>query len=179
MGQFQLFLCHGSFVNTYIFELAYCMSASKRPAEDKSSPPRMGRLPRLPRSIGRMPSLPTLLPRVSEAGSTPSLPTLLPRPSEVGNPRHEYVPLPPRRRVSRPVARNIVHQPPPPINAKQILIDDFNQRKDAASTFPPKLTASTTRAVVKQFQSHLVEVASNVEYVCTSCGLFIPVVKVT
>ncbi len=46
-------------------------------------------------------------------------------------------------------------------------------------TFPPKLSDSINRAVVKHFQLHLAEVASDLEYVCTSCGLFIPVAEVT
>lgn len=104
-----------------------------------------------------------LLPKLSEAGnsyhdlshgseisSSPSrLPTLLPRPSEVVNSRYIYVFLPPRRRISRLVTQNIVHRASLPINPKQILINTFNQRKDAASAFPPKITVSTTRSAVK------------------------------
>ncbi len=45
-------------------------------------------------------------------------------------------------------------------------------------TFPLKLSDSTTQVVVKQFQLYLAEVASDLEHVCTSCGLFIPVAEV-
>ncbi len=46
-------------------------------------------------------------------------------------------------------------------------------------TFLLKLLDSTTQAAVKQFQLHLAEVTSDLEHVCTSCGLFIPVAEVT
>ncbi len=80
--------------------------------------------------------------------------------------------------MSRPIARN-KHNRAPPVDARQIFIDDFNCRKHAAMTFPPKLSDSTTRAAVKQFQLHLAEVASDLEYVYISCGLFILVAEVT
>ncbi len=80
--------------------------------------------------------------------------------------------------MSRPTAQN-KHNRASPINAQQILIDDFNCRKHAAMTFPLKLSDSTTRAAVKQFQLYLAEVASDLGHVCTSCGLFIPVAEVT
>lgn len=79
--------------------------------------------------------------------------------------------------MSRPTAQNI-HNRVPLVDAREILIDDFNCRKHAALSFPLKLSDSTTQAVVKQFQLHLVEVASDLEYVCISCGLFIPVAEV-
>ncbi len=135
------------------------MSASKQQSDNSSSPPRCGR-----------PPFSTLNP--------PPLCTLLPRPLNESNSCQEYVPLPPRQRVSRPIARNKRNRVPP-IDAQQILIDDFNCRKHDTMTFPLKLSDSTTRAVVKQFQLHFAEVASDLEHVCTSCGLFIPVAEVT
>ena len=107
------------------------MSAFKQVAKEMSSPRRQKRPKR-------------------EVNSFP-LPLLLPRPLKVGNPHHEYVFLPPKQRVTRPAIQNIEPQPPFLINAKQTLLDDFNQRKDTVSAFPQKLTASTTRAAVKQF----------------------------
>lgn len=38
---------------------------------------------------------------------------------------------------------------------------------------------STTWVAVKQFQSHLAEVISNVKYICITYGLFIPIAMVT
>ncbi len=107
------------------------MSASKRQSDNSSSPPRRRRPP-------------------SSTLNPPPLRTLLPRPSNESNSRQEYVPLPPRQRVSRPIARNKRNRAPS-VDARQILIDDFNCRKHADITFPPKLSDSTTRAVVKQF----------------------------
>ncbi len=80
--------------------------------------------------------------------------------------------------MSRPIARNKRNQAPP-VDTRQILIDDVNCRKYAVMTFSPKLSDSTTRAVVKQFQLYFAEVASDLEHVCTSGGLFIPVAEVT
>lgn len=69
-------------------------------------------------------------------------------------------------------------QIPSSFNTRQIFIDNFKQKKDAISKFPLKLLASITYATVKQFQSHLAKIASNIEYVCISYDFFISVIEV-
>lgn len=101
------------------------------------------------------------------------LPSLLPKPSEANNIHHEYILLLPKRYVSRPIVQNIGPKPFSSINAKQILINNFNQKKDAASAFLPKLIASTTQTAIKIFQSHPAKLRSNVEHICISYDFFI------
>lgn len=60
-----------------------------------------------------------------------------------------------------------------------MFIANFNYRKNVALTFLPKLLNFITWAVVKQFQSHLVKVASNIKYVYITCGFFIFLAEVT
>lgn len=104
---------------------------------------------------------------------------LLAKLGKVGNSRYQYVPLLSRQRVRRPNVQDMHSQTSSLFGARQILIDNFKQKKDATSKFLPKLLASITWAAIKQFQSHPAEVASNVEHICTSCDLFIPIVEVT
>ncbi len=60
------------------------------------------------------------------------------------------------------------------INAKNVLVADCAERKKVAVSFPPLLTDTSTRNVVKQFQSHINNVIADTNDVCTCCGLFIP-----
>lgn len=104
--------------------------------------------------------------------------TLLPRPSNISSSRQKYVFLLPTQRVFRSTAQNIRNQVPP-VDAWQIFIDVFHCRKYTTLSFLPKLLDSKTWATIKQFQLHLAEVVSDLEYVCTSCSLFIPIAEVT
>lgn len=104
---------------------------------------------------------------------------MLLKPLKVGNSHYKYIFLQARQCISRPITQNTIHQALFPINAKQILIDNCNQRKDASSAYPPKLLPSITWVAIKQFQSHLAKVTSNVEYVYKFCGFFIIVLEIT
>ncbi len=100
------------------------MSTSKRQSDNSSTSSRRGRL-------------------LSSIFNLPPLRTLLPRPSNESNLRQEYIPLPPKQRMSKLTAQNKRNQMLP-IDIQQILIDDFNCRKHAAMTFPPKISDFTT-----------------------------------
>lgn len=93
--------------------------------------------------------------------------------------RYEYLPLPPTCHMSRLIGQKIHLQDSTPVNPRQVLINNFNWRKDAFLLFLPKLSDFPTWSVIQRFQSYLAEIASNIEYVCISYGLFIPVTEVT
>lgn len=135
------------------------MLTSKQQSYDNSSLPRYGK---------PLSSIASLFP----------LYILLPRLVNVGNSYYEYNFLLPMRRMSKPIAQ-IIHNQVLIIDIRQVLIDDFNHRKNTALTFPSKLSDFTTHAAIKQFQYYFAEVISNMKYFCTSCGLFISIVEVT
>lgn len=55
-----------------------------------------------------------------------------------------------------------------------MLVADFALRKQAAASFPPLLTDTSTRNAMNQFQSHINNVIADTNDVCTCYGLFIP-----
>lgn len=59
-------------------------------------------------------------------------------------------------------------------NARKILIQDFEDRKKAAASFPPPLSIGRVRKAIQQFQTHVDEVVASNQDVCASCGVFIP-----
>lgn len=54
-----------------------------------------------------------------------------------------------------------------------MLVADFAQRKEAAASFPPLLTDTSTRNAITQFQSHINTVIADTNDVCACCGLLI------
>lgn len=79
------------------------------------------------------------------------LPLLLSRLSKVGNPDYKYASLLSRWHMTKPVIQNIKPQLSLLIYTKQNLINNCNQRKDAAFIFLPKLIAFITPNTIKQF----------------------------
>ena len=57
------------------------------------------------------------------------------------------------------------------IGSSQILVDYYNQKKDIVLSFLLELFNSLSCYVIKQFQSHLTEVISNIEYLSAFCRL--------
>lgn len=102
---------------------------------------------------------------------------LLAKPKEASNLRHQYVSLFSGLYVKKSNVKGKYCQVSFSFNTKQIVIDNFNQKKDNTSKFSPKLLTSKTRTIVKQFQSHLSEVVSNMEYICISGKLIFPVIE--
>ena len=79
--------------------------------------------------------------------------------------------------ISRPVlqltSRNVPARSTVNFNARDVLINDFNRRKAAASSFPPVLTDISTREAIRRFQTHVETVVADTTNVRASCGQFI------
>lgn len=59
------------------------------------------------------------------------------------------------------------------INARNVLVADFAQKKEAVASFPPLLTNISTRNTIKKFQSHINTVIADINDICACCGLCI------
>ena len=69
----------------------------------------------------------------------------------------------------RPAKRSSVHA----INAKNMLVANFAKRKEAAASFLPLLTDTSTWNAITQFESHIKTVIADTYDVCACYGLFI------
>lgn len=69
----------------------------------------------------------------------------------------------------RPARRSSVRA----INARNMLVADFAQRKEAVASFPLLLTDTSTRNAITQFQSHINTVIADTNNVCACYGLLI------
>lgn len=86
--------------------------------------------------------------------------------------------MPPTHCIFKPTDQKINAQSFISFNLRQVFIDNFNQKKDAISSFLLKLSDSITRSAVQQFQFYVTEITSNMKYVCTSYAIFIPVTEI-
>lgn len=59
------------------------------------------------------------------------------------------------------------------INARNVLVADFIEKKKAAALFPPFFTLTITANTIKHFQLNINIVIGDTNDVCTYCGLFI------
>lgn len=76
-------------------------------------------------------------------------------------PAHEIRPL-----RHRPLAINSTY-------AKNMLVADFAQKKEAATSFSPLLIDTSTHDAIRQFQSHIDNVIASTNDICACCDLFI------
>lgn len=83
--------------------------------------------------------------------------------------------IPPNRRPVREI-RPLRHRPlgVNAIDARNVLVADFAQRKETAVSFPLSLTDTSTPDAIRQFQSHIDNEIAGTNDVCICCGLFIP-----
>ena len=100
---------------------------------------------------------------------TTSFRRILPRPSGSNERGPEHRPC----STSRPVLQPTAHNGLLDFNSREVLINDFNKRKAAASSFPPSLTDISTREAVRRFQTHVETVVADTTNFCASCGQFI------
>ena len=60
-----------------------------------------------------------------------------------------------------------------PLSPAQSLIDGYLKRKAATSRFPPKISPSDIRAVMRRYERVIQDACAGVETSCASCGIFI------
>ena len=76
-----------------------------------------------------------------------------PAPSNIG--LKDRRPYSTSRPVLQPASRNVPARSIVNFSARDVLINDFNRRKAAASSFPPVLTDISTREAIRRFQTHV------------------------